>query len=470
MANDRQPAAGGETIRLREKLGYAASPATLEMISNFGSLYLLVFYTNVCGISPAAAGTLMLLCVLWNAVNDPIIGFWADNRRFKNGEKLRPYFKWCALPVGLFLALLFWMPELGPVQAFFYALVFYYLYDTFATALQMPSISLSMLMTNDPAQRISINTFYALGATLGPIFCSVTAVTLMRLFGGGTDAAGNILDPRAGYRGAILVYVVIMIVGQFVAYAVTKERVKPLDETKDRIPAGTLLRVLFGERNWVLNVLFALCYVLCMQMVMIPVVYFVTYVLGRPGFEQVVAPVLLLASLLVMPFIKGVNKRFSRRGILVMAALCFLVSKIPFVLFPRSLPALFINAVGVGMGVAFGLVGINSNQAEVVDIIEWKNGFRIEGSINAVRGFIFKGIGALVPFALGLVMESAGFVQPTDTVLQPVQNAATQSVFIAFLGWLPLIVSSLMLLLAFIIPTDRDAADMRTQKAASAAS
>lgn len=151
-----------EKISLREKIGYACSPATLEMISNFNSLYLMVFFTNICGISPAAAGTLMLLCTLWNAVNDPLIGFWADNRRFKNGEKLRPFFKWCALPVGLFLCLLFWMPSLNPTQAFIYALVVYYIYDTFATALQMPAMSMLMTSTPPSASRSTPGTRWAL--------------------------------------------------------------------------------------------------------------------------------------------------------------------------------------------------------------------------------------------------------------------------------------------------------------------
>ena len=465
MAKDlAQAQASGRKVSLREKIGFACSPATLEMISNFNSLYLMVFFTNVCGISPAAAGTLMLLCTLWNAINDPLIGFFADNRLFKNGEKMRPYYKLCTVPMGIFLILIYWMPQLDPKLGFVYAFVMYFFCDTFATAVQMPALSMPMLMTDDADQRISINTWYALGSTIGPILCSVIAVTLMRFFGG-VLGDGTILNARAGYRGAIIVFVAVMIAGQFIAYAAARERVKPIRAEKTKVPLGRLLAVLFGERNWVLNLLFALCYVLVMQMVMGTVVYYATSVLDLPGYEQVIAPVLLIASFMPMPFIGLINKRFSRRGILVLAGACFLLSKIPFIFFPRALWTVFFNAAVMGMGISFGLVGINSNQAEVVDIIEWKSGYRIEGSINAIRGFVFKGLGAMAPFLLGLFMQLSGYVAPTEALPAPVQNAATQQVFISFLGWAPMIIAALMVLLAFAIPTDRDAAEMRRLKA-----
>ena len=453
----------GAKVSLREKLGYACSPLTMEMLSNFASLYMMVFFTNVCGISPAAAGTLMLLCTLWNAINDPLIGFIADNRRFNNGEKMRPYLKFFSLPVALFLVLLFWMPDLDPVMSFIYALVVFFFYDSFITIIQMPTLSLPMLMSDDPAQRISINVWFTLGSNIGSIVSALAAIAIMRVFGG-VAADGSVLNARAGYRGAVVVFALIMLAGQYIAYFSTRERVMPMNTDSAKIQVKRLLGLLFGERNWILNMLYALCYVLCAQMVANSVVYFAAYVLHRPGYEQVLAPALLISSILSLPFVSMLNKRISRRGILILGGVLFFLSKVPFVFFPRALWAVFFNVIVLGVGAGLSTVGISANQAEVTDIIEWRRGYRIEGSVNAIRSLIYKGLGASVPFLLGLLMQASGYIAPTDAMISPEQNAATQGVFISLFGWLPMITGALMILLGVVIPTDRDAAKMRADK------
>ena len=459
-----QTATGSEKISLLEKIGYACSPCTLEMLGNFTTMYLMVFYTNVCGISPAAAGTLLLLCVLWNAINDPLIGYAADNFRFKNGEKMRPYIKLFTIPTGLFLVLLFWMPELNPTAAFFYAFIVFFFYDSFGTAVQMPSMALPMLMSDDTVQRVSTSTWYMIGANVGTILSSVAVASIMRMIGG-TAEDGTVLNARAGYRGAVLILVAIMVAGQFTAYFLTKERIRPLKNEIVRIPLMRLLGLLFGEINWVLNTLYALCYVVCLNMLLGTVVYYTTYVLKMPGFEQILTPTVLLASVLMLPLVGIINRRFSRRGILILGAALSIISKIPFIFFSRSLWAVFFNAAFFGMGVTFSIVGMNSNQAEIADIIEWRKGYRIEGSINAFRSLIFKGFTALVPLLLGFLMQASGYIAPTDLVPSPEQNLATQNVFISMFGWMPMITAVLMLVLAIVIPTDRDAAEMRASKA-----
>lgn len=65
------------------------------------NLYLLYFYTNVLGISGKAAGILMLVARVWDAINDPMMGMIIDNTHSKHG-KCRPYLLYCAVPAGCF--------------------------------------------------------------------------------------------------------------------------------------------------------------------------------------------------------------------------------------------------------------------------------------------------------------------------------------------------------------------------------
>ena len=75
-----------DKIKMREKLSFA--------MANFGNIpvmtlingYLLIFYTNICGLSPAACATLFLIARFLDAINDPLVGFYdrpsSDQKRW----------------------------------------------------------------------------------------------------------------------------------------------------------------------------------------------------------------------------------------------------------------------------------------------------------------------------------------------------------------------------------------------------
>ena len=70
---------GKDKIKFKEKLAYATV--------NFGNIpimtiingYLLIFYTNICGLSPAACATLFLIARILDGLNDPLVGFVIDH-------------------------------------------------------------------------------------------------------------------------------------------------------------------------------------------------------------------------------------------------------------------------------------------------------------------------------------------------------------------------------------------------------
>jgi sugar (glycoside-pentoside-hexuronide) transporter len=457
-----------EKLRLREKIGYACQNGSMEMYAQFLSLYLLVFYTNVVGIPPALAGTLMLVCTLWNAINDPLVGWLIDNHRFKGGEKLRPLLKWATIPTAIFLIILFWMPELGATQAFIYALVVYCVMDSFATFLGIPYMTLPSVLTANPNERVSLGTFAAAGASLGPLIASLCAVPLMRAFGG-VNETGNVLDQHAGFRGAIIVLMVVFITCQFIAYAVVRERVRPQPMTSTRVSLFKAFRALLTERNYLALIGYNVFYTFALTSSLMTVVYLSSYVLLIPGGEAILSPMFILAALLALPLIRFVNKKASRRGVLIGAAIAMLISKVPLILAPTDFTAACVTAVLMGAAMGFSVVGINANLNESIEIVEWRKGYRLEGSSNALRALILKIVNALLPFFLGLSMQAAGYLAPTADMLQPVQNEATQAVFLGFFAYFPTVMAVGMLVLAILSPTDRDAAAMRAAKAEAAA-
>ena len=87
---------------MKEKTAKQAStlPRKLRMfygVGEFGqqlsvltlNMYLLYFYTNIMGISGTAAGLLLLVARVWDAINVPMMGMIIDNTHSKHG-KCRP--------------------------------------------------------------------------------------------------------------------------------------------------------------------------------------------------------------------------------------------------------------------------------------------------------------------------------------------------------------------------------------------
>ncbi|GAM74550.1 beta-glucoside transporter [Vibrio ishigakensis] len=59
-----------KTLTLKNRVGYAVGDAANNLSFGMASMFLLAYYTDVLGISAAAAGTLFLVARIWDAVND----------------------------------------------------------------------------------------------------------------------------------------------------------------------------------------------------------------------------------------------------------------------------------------------------------------------------------------------------------------------------------------------------------------
>ena len=73
----------------------------------FVSNFLMIFYTDVFGISMAAVSALMLFSRFWDAINDPIVGGLTDKTKTKWG-RYRPWLLIAAPITAVLLIMTFW--------------------------------------------------------------------------------------------------------------------------------------------------------------------------------------------------------------------------------------------------------------------------------------------------------------------------------------------------------------------------
>ena len=96
-----------EKMGVVEKLGFMTFSMSDNIVYQFKAIYYMFFLTNVLGISVGTAGTVFAIGTVWDAVNDPLLGYMALNTRFKSGEKIRPFILY-AVPWAVTIVALFW--------------------------------------------------------------------------------------------------------------------------------------------------------------------------------------------------------------------------------------------------------------------------------------------------------------------------------------------------------------------------
>ena len=107
-------------MRKRDLLGYGAATVADSGPYNFVTVYLILFWTTVVGISPERAGTISSIIILLDGITGVLIGYISDNTRSSQGRR-RPYLLAAVSPLVIGLTLLFTVFQGGTViQTAFY--------------------------------------------------------------------------------------------------------------------------------------------------------------------------------------------------------------------------------------------------------------------------------------------------------------------------------------------------------------
>lgn len=215
-------------LSFNEKLSYGVGDAASNLFWMTCIYFLLFFYTDVFGISAAAAGTMMLYTRLFDTANDPIMGMIADRTNSRWG-KFRPYILFGAMPFAITGTLVFTTPDLGSTGKLIYAYITYSLFLLTYTIVNVPYSSLMGVISSDPGERTSFSTFRFTFAYLGGIFVQTLTLPMVRYIGGDDNQA-------LGYQLTVALYAVLAMLLFFVTFNGTRERVQipPSQSTDSR--------------------------------------------------------------------------------------------------------------------------------------------------------------------------------------------------------------------------------------------
>ena len=444
-------------IGMLEKLGFGTFSTASNVVFNFKDLFYLFFLTNVMGIEIAHAGMITAAGILWDAINDPMVGYWAVNHRFKNGEMCRPFALWCAVPWAVCTVLMFTCFDVAYGLKLGIAVAIYFLFELFNTFAAIPYNSMGSLATNVDADRRSINVARNLGGCVGSAIGSLALYPLLDLFGG-LDEAGNVLMDENGQHAFFLAAIVmgcVCIGGSFAHYFTTKERVKQESQDESKIKFLDAVKMLLACKSWVINMCYIICYGMLNLLVMSTVNYYATYVLGSGSAATPILAVFLVTSVIATLLAGPIDKKLGRRKTMIFSAIIHILGKIWFVFDPYSLGAIYFNGTAVAFSMALAFVCFNTNRNNIADLVEFKSKRRIDSMVSTCDNLASK----LAKSGANLLMTGALAAAGFDAEMATQPQAAIDTIC-ALLGWVPMLVAVIMLVTAVFHPIEREMKEM----------
>lgn len=373
-------------VRLREKIAYGFGDMASSMFWKLFGTYLLFFYTDVFGITAAAAGTMFLVTRIWDTVFDPVVGGFCDRTSSRWG-KFRPYLLYVAIPFGVIGVLTFTTPAFSGTGKLVYAYVTYSVMMMIYSLINVPYASLLGVISADPKERNALASFrmaFAFGGSLIALALIEPLVGVFSRLGGGTP------DLIRGWQLGVTVIAVICVLLFLGCFAGVRERVKPLSDGTSRLRED--IRDLWKNRPWWILLGSGVAALIFNSIRDGATLYFFKYDIGdKACFTFLSAAVtystlyLVLgqaANILGVILASPVANRIGKKATYLYAMVIASVLSIGFYWLGTGqlvLIFLFQFVISAAAGIIFPLLW--SMYADIADYSEWKTGRRATGLV-----------------------------------------------------------------------------------------
>jgi GPH family glycoside/pentoside/hexuronide:cation symporter len=435
-----------DRILPRHRLLYAAGSLGVALSYQAFSAYIQFLYIDILGARAAGIGLVWALYGVWNAVNDPLAGYWSDRTRTRWGRRL-PWMAGALVPLAITFYLL-WLPfgdvAWSEVALLFYFLLIVLLFDLCWTIYVMNWTSLFPEMAEGEKQRAGVSALREVFS----IFGLIVGVALPPLLAG-ADWSGR------GAMAALLTAVTI--VSLLLGLLGSKER--PEFSAEPSPPFVESLSLTLQNRDFVffLAANLMIQYVFLALSAVMP--FYAKYVLGIQGPTTIAGVTLdaelqnslllgaaFVAALPAMAFWWALARRFGAYRALRSACLLAAAAALYF-FFPQTFQAGLVGTTLFGLVLAGLLMLTNPLVADITDEDEVTNGARREGMFFGINGLIIRFAFVIQGILTAIVFTLSGYVNPTEGVLFPAQPESALFGIRLLTGGFP----AIALMLAFLV-------------------
>ena len=396
-------------LSVKEKLGYSLGDTASHFVWDLVGFWLLIFYTDIYGLSPYLAGVIMFMGSIWDAVMDPVVGVISDRTNTRWG-KFRPYLLFGAVPYAILAVMAFSTPDFGEKGKFVYALLTCLLLRTAYAFVNLPYSSLGAVMTNDSNERAGLNTYRFIAAYIGQFVVTGAALYLVKWLG----ALGNagVVNQAQGYQLTVVLFGVLSIVFFLVAFATTKERVSAPKKQDTNVLRD--FKYLFMNKAWIVLTVVGIVSFIMFAMQNAAIAYYFKYYIGNAENVQLFNILGTVALIVALPLSKPLAKRFGNKAVYIGSSV---VSGIFFSLIyvaGDNLVWVYVFNILAKMAYAPAVPLLWTMLADVADYGEWRFSHRTTGLTFSASVLAQKLGWAIGAAAAGWLLSATHFVANAD--------------------------------------------------------
>jgi GPH family glycoside/pentoside/hexuronide:cation symporter len=399
------------------------------------------FYTDMVGLSPAIYGVVFLIFSIWNGINDPIIGYWADKRPFLTGRgKYLPLIRWSIPIIGIsVISLLFASPGWNDLITAAYLLILLIIYEGANTLLGVSFMAFTVNTFLSTAERTQVQVI-ASYVNMIPVFIG-GMIPVWFLTGEFTRMTVAIIFSGAFIFGLLLIFIGSHFIREDEAFY------KNLEFTHGLKELLTLAKELIKDKTFAL---------FCAAFLFIQAgtgnyfsgyLYYMDNVLEVSGLKATIPDVLTgVGQMLLFPLIILMVKKFGARDVLwkglLIAVAGHLVLTLP-INYWIAAGTYIVILLGYGFGSAINpaMIGL------AVDHIELKTGKRQPGVVRGIIAILMLPAASAQPLILSVLLSAAGYIGDTKH-----QTAAVVQAIRYGTGLIPAVILIIGIILLAMVP------------------
>lgn len=395
-------------------------------------IFYAIFLTDVVGLEPRLASIAALIGIVWDAINDPIVGMISDRVRTRWGRR-RPFLLFFAIPYGATFLLLWYAPpfESQIAKAVFITIAFM-ISDTMETLVSVPFAALTPELTPDYDERTSLTGFRMFFNLAISLITAVAAPAIVDgvIAGGGTQQQGYLTTAAIfGGMAAIPFLLIFFVIRE---HELTPEQTTEVSFMETVRTAWANIPFRFATLVYMLNWI-------TFDLVALVLPFYLLYWISSGNLlsqasvfgvslpiESAVFAILLITAVACLPVWIWVSNRFSKQTAYMIGMIFWAV--VQLVLFSVQ-P----GKVDLVLFLSF-LAGISVSSAHILpdamfpDVIEWdelRTRRRSEGIYYGVKNFIRKLTGALAIFIGLQALGWFGYQTPPENATAFQQSGVT---------------------------------------------
>lgn len=401
------------------KLAYGMGDVGCNFSWMFVGNFLMIFYTDVFGISMSAVAALMLFSRFWDAINDPIVGGLTDSTNTRWG-RYRPWLLIAAPLTAVVLIASFWAhPDWNDTVKIVYMIITYCILVLGYTCVNIPYGTLCGAMTQNIEERAKINTFRSVSAMIAIGVINIITIPLISKLGNGSD--------QQGYLLVAILYGIIFALCHIFCFAKTKEAVTVPE--KKKIPIKLQIKTVAQNKPYLLALIGQFLFGVTLYGRNADALYYFKYVKGSETLFTTYSLVIIIPSIIGAGLFQILFKLTENKGRTAsILAFCTGVSMLSLYLFSpvESAVAFYIFSGLTQFFFAGFNTAIYAIIPDCVEYGEWKTGIRNDGFQYA-----FISLGNKIGMAIGTsvlaaALSCAGFeanIKQNEAVLSIMKHS-----------------------------------------------